>query len=187
MNFTFQQKVAIMFIDIRNFTCFASKKSPEEIALYINAFFRIVINTVSRYNGFVNQFLGDGCLVTFGTPLDPCNLSQNAVDASMMILRNLDKAVQNGEIEQTKIGIGIHIGEVVTGNLGTKERYQHSVTGSAVILASRIEQLNKQFGSQLLVSEDVMRSVGQLDADPVSFRNVPLKGWHQPVSIYKLA
>ncbi|MBS1597932.1 MAG: adenylate/guanylate cyclase domain-containing protein [Bacteroidetes bacterium] len=181
-----RMNVAIMFIDIRNFTNFAAGKNPEEIVDYQNAFFKIVLDTVTKHSGIVHQFLGDGCMVTFGAPIDLKNPSQNAVFASIMLLKSLQDAVKEGEIEETKIGIGIHTGEVVTGNIGSAERQQYSITGSVVILASRIEQLNKQFGSQLLVSEDVMQCIQDADLPVTSFGSVALKGWHKPISIYKL-
>lgn len=180
-----RMKVAIMFIDIRNFSRFAADKNPEEIVQYQNAFFRIVINTVMKYNGIVHQFLGDGCMITFGAPLELENPSRNAVLASVMLLKALESAAEKGELAETRIGIGIHTGEVVTGNIGTAERQQYSITGSVVILASRIEQLNKQFDSQLLVSEEVIREIDETEA--TSFGYVALKGWQNPISIYKLA
>jgi adenylate cyclase len=176
-----------MFIDIRNFSRFAASRKPEEIVQYQNAFFKIVINTVSKYNGIVHQFLGDGCMVSFGAPVDLENPSQNAVDAATNLLRSIDAAVQRGEIPATRIGLGIHTGEVVTGNIGTQERQQYSITGTAVIMASRIEQLNKQFDSQLLVSEDVIRSVAPGPVPVLCLDEVLLKGWQEPVPIYKLA
>lgn len=181
-----RMQVAVMFIDIRNFTQFAAGRNPEEIVQYQNAFFKIVIDAVSRYNGIINQFLGDGCMVTFGAPVELDNPSQHAVDAAMLLLQELNMAVENGKLPATKIGIGIHTGEVVTGNIGTAQRRQYSITGSVVILASRIEQLNKQFASQLLVSEEVIQAIDN-NASATCFGLVALKGWHKPVVVYKLA
>ncbi|HTI92320.1 MAG TPA: adenylate/guanylate cyclase domain-containing protein [Puia sp.] len=178
--------VAIMFIDIRGFTRFAVNRRPEEIAQYQNDFFRIVINSVMQYNGIVHQFLGDGCMVTFGATVELENPSRNAVLASERLLKALDEARDKGELRETRIGIGIHSGEVVTGNVGTAGYQQNSISGSVVILAARIEQMNKEFDSQLLVSEEVARSSGRL-ADATSLGAVSLKGWHKPVSIFKLA
>jgi adenylate cyclase len=182
-----RMEVAVMFIDIRNFTRFAAVRNPEEIVQYQNAFFRIVINTVTKYHGVVHQFLGDGCMITFGAPLYIDNPSQQAVSASLELLQVINTAAQNGELVQTKVGIGIHTGEVVTGNIGTAERQQYSVTGSVVILAARIEQLNKEFGSQILVSEEVISNAGHQAHSAVHYGLVPLKGWHKPVSVFKLA
>jgi adenylate cyclase len=182
-----KMEVAVMFIDIRNFARFAAVRNPEEIVQYQNAFFRIVINTVTKYHGVVHQFLGDGCMITFGAPLPLDNPSQQAVSASLELLQVINKAAENGELVQTKVGIGIHTGEAVTGNIGTAERQQYSVTGSVVILAARIEQLNKEFGSQILVSEDVISSVNQQADSAIHYGMVALKGWHKPVSVFRLA
>jgi adenylate cyclase len=178
--------VAVMFIDIRNFTRFAVGRRPEEIVHYQNAFFTIVIDTVSRYKGIVHQFLGDGCMVIFGAPLEMENPAGNAVLASISLLRELESARERGAIASTRIGIGIHTGDVVTGNIGTAERQQYSVTGSVVILAARIEQMNKEFDSQVLVSEAVARSADR-QQEATCLGPVSLKGWHEPISIFKLA
>ena len=182
-----RMQVAVMFIDIRNFTRYASGKSPEEIVQYQNDFFRIVIDTVTQHHGIINQFLGDGCMVTFGAPVKLDNPSKHAVAAAIMLLQELNRLVEHGGLPATRIGIGIHTGEAVTGNIGTAQRRQYSITGSVVILASRIEQLNKQFGSQLLVSEEVIGSIEAHAATATSFGYVALKGWHKPVGVYKLA
>jgi adenylate cyclase len=183
---TRQMNVAILFIDIRNFTRFAAGRRPEEIVKYQNDFLLIVLKTMGEYKGTVHQFLGDGCMVTFGASEDLENPADNAVLASMSLLRELEAAQDRGELIETRIGIGIHVGEVVTGNIGTAERQQYSVAGAAVILAARIEQMNKEFDSQLLVSEEVARLVGwRQEAIPLG--PVSLKGWHERVSIFKLA
>lgn len=179
--------VAVMFIDIRNFTHFASERSPEEIVQYQNAFLNIVIRNVTKHDGIVNQILGDGCMVTFGAPVPLDNPSQRAVNAAISILKELHIAVALEHISPTRIGIGIHTGEAVTGNIGTSSRQQYSITGSVVIMASRIEQLNKEFHSQLLISEDVFRSINNQTQLPEIYRDITLKGFDKPVSIYKVA
>lgn len=182
-----RMEVTVMFIDIRNFTHFAAGKSPEEIVHYQNAFFSIVINIVTKYDGIVNQILGDGCMITFGAPLPLHNHSQKAVNAALDILQQLESAETNGSIHPTKIGIGIHTGEAVTGNIGTDTRQQYSITGSVVIMASRIEQLNKEFQSQLLISEEVTLSIANFIPETNSYRNISVKGFEKPVTIYKVA
>jgi adenylate cyclase len=179
--------VAVMFIDIRNFTQFAAGRRPEEIVQYQNAFFGIVIRSVSKYNGIVHQFLGDGCMVTFGAPLAMQNPSEKAVYAAMELLEQLDRAVHDQELPATRIGVGIHTGEAITGNIGTANRYQYSVTGSVVILASRIEQLNKQLQSNVLVSKEVADNIDRSAIEVNSYGLVSVKGFDDPVSIYKLA
>lgn len=182
-----RMQVAVMFIDIRNFTLFASGKSPEEIVQYQNSFFKIVIESVTKYDGIVNQLLGDGCMITFGAPLVLENPSSNAVNAALEVLKRLETEIKKGSIVSTKVGIGIHTGEAVTGNIGTSTRQQYSITGHVVIIASRIEQLNKELQSQILVSEEVIRKVDNKKIKAEFFPEVSLKGFEKPVSIYKVA
>ncbi|HEX7902777.1 MAG TPA: adenylate/guanylate cyclase domain-containing protein [Chitinophagaceae bacterium] len=182
-----RMQVAVMFIDIRNFTHFATGKSPEEVVQYQNMFLSIVIDTVTKHDGIVNQILGDGCMVTFGAPIPLHNPSQKAVNAAIDVLAQLETAIQKGMIRPTRIGIGIHTGEAVTGNIGTATRQQYSITGSVVIMASRIEQLNKEFHSQILISEDVYDSIGSIDAPIELYKDIPLKGFEKNVSLYKVA
>jgi adenylate cyclase len=181
-------KVCVMFVDIRDFTRYVSDKTPVEIVGYQNAFFEIVIRSVTKHHGIINQFLGDGCMVTFGAPAALKNPANNAVQAAIEIHKELKERVQKGDLAPTNIGIGIHAGDAVTGNIGTIERQQYSITGSVVILAARIEQLNKQYDSQILVSEDVVHQINDsLPCDSKFLGKVDLKGWHQSLGIYKIA
>jgi adenylate cyclase len=182
-----RMKVAVLFLDIRNFTQFTVGKTPEEIVCYQNAFFDIVIETIGRHGGIVNQILGDGCMATFGAPVQHPNPSSPAVSAARELLENLARAVKTGSLPATRIGIGVHTGEAVTGNIGNSERQQYSITGEVVIVASRIEQLNKQFQSQLLVSGDVYRAIEYDRAVTEVYRDIPLKGFENPLTVYKLA
>ncbi|TAL42214.1 MAG: adenylate/guanylate cyclase domain-containing protein [Chitinophagaceae bacterium] len=181
-------QVCVMFIDIRNFTKYAAGKTPVEIVKYQNAFFSIIVNVVSKHHGIVNQFLGDGCMVTFGAPAALKNPSEHAVRAAMEIQHELNKEITRGNIPLTSIGIGIHTGDAVTGNIGNRERQQYSITGNVVILASRIEQLNKVYQSQILISEEVNESITGSEVTNAEFLGkVDLKGWSIPVGIYKVA
>lgn len=183
-----RMNVAIMFIDIRNFTNYASNKNPEEIVQFQNVFFTTVFNAVSAHHGVVHQFLGDGCMVTFGAPLELDNPSQHAIRASFTLFASIEKEIKQTSLPDIKIGIGIHSGEVVTGNIGTAQRQQYSITGTVVILASRIEQLNKRFETKLLVSQNVMDNIhDNLLNQPEFLGKIDLKGWSTPVGIYKVA
>lgn len=182
-----RMKVAVLFIDIRNFTPFTIGKSPEEIVRYQNSFFDVVIDTISRHGGIVNQILGDGCMATFGAPVQHDNPSQPALNAAKELLKNIDIAVIHGQLPPTRIGIGIHTGEAVTGNIGNEERQQYSITGNVVIMASRIEQLNKEMKSQILVSEEVIKEAGLEKSNAKLLGPVSLKGYEEDVVIFKVA
>ena len=178
--------VCIMFLDIRDFTPFAEQKEPEEIIDYQNAVFGFMVEIINKHHGIVNQFVGDGFMATFGAPLSYENDSQNAVNASLEIIQKLDHLNENGVIAHTRIGIGMHTGNVVAGNVGTAQRKQYSITGNTVILASRIEQLNKKFNSQILISEEVLQHVDRGRIDHISLGEVQVKGRAKPIHIIKL-
>lgn len=181
-----RQYVCVMFLDIRDFTPFAEKHTPEEIVAYLNTLFSSMIESITRHNGIINQFVGDGFMATFGAPVSAGNDCTNAVNAAKEILTSLGQLNREGSIPHTGIGIGIHAGIAVTGNVGSSLRQQYSITGDVVILASRIEQLNKQFQSQLLVSHEVWSAIGEVD-DAFSIGSVQVKGHEEPIYVYKLA
>lgn len=181
-----RMRVAVLFLDIRDFTRYADKHTAEDIVAYQNAFFGLIVEEVNRCQGIVNQFLGDGCMVTFGAPVPLDNPAENAVEAAMNILKRVPEKTAAGLLPPTLVGIGVHVGEAVTGNIGTEARRQYNITGSVVIQASRIEQLNKDYNSQLLISEDVYESLpDKPEAQPVGA--VHLKGMEQEVFVWKLA
>lgn len=181
------QKVSIMFLDIRNFTVYADKHTADEVMNYQNVFFEVVANTVNEYNGIVNQFLGDGCMVTFGAPIPLENPSENAVKAGLSIIEKISKMNEMGTIPNTGVGIGIHTGDAVVGNIGTDTRQQYNITGNVVIQASRIEQLNKKYQSQLLISQEVMDEISAIPIDTVQVGSVKLKGMENEMFLWKLA
>jgi adenylate cyclase len=185
---TEKKDVCVMFLDIRNFTSFAEKRSPEDVVSYLGQLFEFMIEIVNRNNGIINKFLGDGFMAVFGAPLSGDHDCLNAVTASREILTRLKEDVADGLLPETKIGIGLHAGEAVTGNIGSSLRKEYTVIGDVVNLASRIEKLNKRFDSELLVSEQVWEEAFSKrldDATPRGF--VQVRGRETPIKIYQLA
>jgi adenylate cyclase len=180
-----RKKVCVMFLDIRNFTLFVESHSPEEVVAYLNSLFNFMIDSIQRYNGVINQFLGDGFMATFGAPVSEENVTQKAVLASIDIIQKVKIENQAGSIPETKIGIGLHYGEAVIGNIGSSVRKQYSITGNVVIMASRIEQLNKRWFSQLIISEEVFRELDvEVKAAFVTQKTANVKGINEPVLLY---
>lgn len=176
---------AVMFLDIRGFTPLVSKLKPEEIIKYQNQIFGFMIEHISKHNGLINQFLGDGYMATFGAPISRGNVCQNAVNAAIGILKELEEINNTGEIPFTRVGIGIHAGDIVAGNVGTDIRKQYSVSGNTVILASRIEQLTKTFDSQLLISKEVFENLDDKQELFISLGEICVKGKTEPIEILK--
>ncbi|MGH9576805.1 MAG: adenylate/guanylate cyclase domain-containing protein, partial [Terriglobales bacterium] len=148
--------VCVLFMDIRNFTPLVERKSPEEIVAFQNAVFAEAVEVVNRNQGIINQFLGDGFMASFGAPITTGRDCANALAAAGELVAGMRALASAGRIPPISIGVGIHAGEAVSGNVGSESRRQYSITGNVVILASRIEQLNKEYGSQILASREVL-------------------------------
>jgi len=179
--------VCVLFMDIRDFTRLVEKKTPEEFVAYQNAVFAAAIEIVDRNHGVINQFLGDGFMATFGASVATGRDCRNALSTARELLAAVKALSDSGRIPATSIGIGLHAGEAVSGNIGSPARQQYSISGNVVILASRIEQLNKDYGSQLLVSAEVLREAGEGDHGAKSLGVVQVKGRDEPIEIYRLA
>lgn len=177
--------VCVMFLDIRDFTPFAESRKPEEIIKYQNDLFEFMIEIIHKNHGIINQFLGDGFMATFGVPTSAGNDCDNAYNSARQILDTLNSKNQSGKIPFTKVGIGLHAGPVVTGNVGTDDRKQYSITGNTVILASRIEQLNKKYNTQLLLSEEVLKELSPDEIFVDEGEEQLVKGRTSPIRIYK--
>ena len=179
--------VCIMFLDIRGFTTFSESKRPEEIVAYLNTLWGLMIEIVNDHGGIINKFLGDGFMAMFGAPVSDGQDCKNAVRAAKAILLRVAEAVESGVVPATRVGIGLHSGVAVAGNIGGAERKEYSVIGDVVNLASRIEGLNKTYESQLLLSEEVFSAAGPEAAAATKLGTVPVKGRAEPVNVYKLA
>ena len=129
-------------------------RTPAEVVERLDAVFEILVDIVDRHNGIVNKFLGDGLLAIFGAPIDDPLEAANAVAAAREMLRAIE-ASNVGHSWPIRLGIGIHIGQAVAGTVGSQRRKEYTVIGDTVNLASRLESLNKEVGSQLIVSDAV--------------------------------
>ena len=179
------RQVAVMFVDIRGFTAAARNRTPQEVVDRLDAAFAVLVEIVDRNGGIVNKFLGDGFLALFGAPLDDPDAARRAVTAA----REMLAAIEQHNVRSDwplRIGIGLHFGQVVAGNVGSPRRKEYTVIGDTVNLASRIEGLNKQFGSQLLISDTVRQAIGE-DVDAIPLGDVPIRGYEQPVRVWRLA
>jgi adenylate cyclase len=179
------RRVAVMFVDIRGFTAAASVRSPQEVVERLDTAFAVLVDIVDRNSGIVNKFLGDGFLALFGAPFDDPHAARSAVTAAREMLVAIEQ--QNAESDwPLRIGIGLHLGNVVAGSVGSPRRKEYTVIGDTVNLASRIEGLNKEFGSQLLISDAIHQEIGDV-ADVMSLGDVPIRGYEQPVRVWRLA
>jgi adenylate cyclase len=179
------RRVAVMFVDFRSFTAGASTRSPREVVDRLDGAFAVLVDILDRHGGIVNKFLGDGFLALFGAPLEAHYAAQRAVAAAREML-DANERVNKETSWPLRIGIGIHVGEVVAGNIGSPRRKEYTVIGDTVNFAARLEALNKEFHSQFLISDAVHDALGEACSDAVSLGEVQIRGYERPVTVWKL-
>jgi adenylate cyclase len=176
--------VCVMVLDIRNFTTYSEDRAADEVVRYLNTLWSFMVRTVNEHHGFVNKFLGDGFLAVFGAPLASDNPCVDALGAAQRIMQELEARAEDGSLPPTQIGIALHAGQVIVGNIGSAERKEYTVIGDVVNVAFRIEALNKEFGSQLLISEPVRRLTG-VEAERIA--PIAIRGRHDAVELFRVA
>ncbi len=182
-----QREVCVMFLDIRGFTAFAEKRSAEEVVAYLNTIFDETVDAVAMHKGIVNKFLGDGFMAVFGVGDESAGACENAIAAGLEALARVQELVASGRIPPTRIGLGLHAGPAVLGNIGSAQRKEYTVIGDVVNVASRVETLNKDLGSQMLVTEEVWRGARRKDEPPMPREPLRVRGRENPVRIFQLA
>ena len=179
------RRVAVMFVDFRGFTAGARSRSPQDVVDRLDGAFAVLVEILDRHGGIVSKFLGDGFLALFGAPLAASDAAHRAVAAGREMLAAMDRI--NAETSwPLRIGIGIHFGEVVAGNIGSPRRKEYTVIGDTVNFASRLEALNKEFGSQLLISSVVREALGDDGGDAIALGEVEVRGYERPVAVFQL-
>jgi class 3 adenylate cyclase len=184
-----QCEVSILFADLRDFSTWVESSPPEEVVTGLNAYFTEMDAAIRAHGGLVLQFIGDEIEAVFGAPQSDPLHADHAVAAALEMQTRLEawNAGRRQRGERTlRHGIGIHSGTVVAGNIGSSERMAYALVGDAVNVASRIEALNKHFGTEVLVSgttRSLLQHPQQLTAMPA----VRVKGRAAEVDVFSLA
>jgi class 3 adenylate cyclase len=183
-----QLEVTALFVDIRRFTEISSRLSPPEVVQLLNLFYGYLSKSISKYSGFVNQYVGDEIFAVFGALAPNPDHVHCAVFCAIDMLQQLDQL--NREVstwlqDEIKVGIGINTGVVITGNLGTKEKMAFSITGDTVNMAKRIEQLTKDHPNAILISDSTYRQVPGL-FDVKSWEPVQVRGKAEKLFVHQV-
>ena len=179
------RRVCVLFLDIRGFTAQTRLRAAPETVALLNDFFAEMVGIVDQHNGIVNKFLGDGFLALFGAPFDDPSAAEDAVVSGLAMLAAIDRWNAARPTQVLRVGIGIHIGDTVTGTVGSPQRKEYTVIGDTVNLAARLEQLTKELDARLLVSDalgDIARAKGAKDLGRVAIR-----GYDEKVQVWQLA
>jgi adenylate cyclase len=182
-------ELSILFSDIRGFTTISEKLEPHEVIEFLNEYLSLMAAIVKHSGGTLDKFIGDAVMAFWGEPVRHPDHADRAADCALEMrdttARLAERWVKEGK-PNLRIGIGINTAEVVVGNIGSLEhKLDYTVIGDGVNLASRLEGLNKDFGTTIIISEFARERLGdRFDTRPLG--DVKVKGKEQPLPIYEL-
>ena len=184
-----KRNVVILMSDIRNFTTISEVNKPETVVNFLNTYFTNRVDIVKKYGGTVDKFIGDAIMVLFGAPISYNDNAKRAVQAALEMYEQLEKI----PCEQLKlpdgikldIGIGIHYGDVIVGQIGSADKTNYTVIGDTVNLASRLEGLTKLYGAKVIISQAVRDELDD-SMNVLLLDSVKVKGKKESVLIYRV-
>ena len=184
-----RREMSVLFSDIRGFTTFSEAGAPEQIVQQLNEYFSRMVSVVFAHRGTLDKFVGDAVMALFGAPLDDPDHAEHAVQAARAMLRELEDLNRGWAAEgrpTLAIGVGVNTGEMVAGNIGSETIMSYTVIGDAVNLAARLESLNKQYGTSIIVSE-ATRARLKGDYHVRALGDVVVKGKTRAVPIFEIS
>ncbi|MBI4824421.1 MAG: adenylate/guanylate cyclase domain-containing protein [Nitrospirae bacterium] len=195
-----KRKITVLFSDIRGFTTISEKLSPENLVLLLNHYLGPMTQLVLKHKGMLDKYIGDAIMAVYNAPLDIAEHSVVACKTGIEMIEKLkevnDEFRQKGFME-IDIGIGINTGDAIVGNMGTDVRFDYTAIGDTVNLSSRLEGLNKMYGTHILVTEFTVEHMNTLDESKITGLSelkaglreldlIKVKGKDKPVTIYEL-
>jgi adenylate cyclase len=180
-----EKPLAVLFLDMRDFTSLAQGRLPYDMVFILNEFFAAAGQAIDANGGWIDKFLGDGLLAIFGQfngVEAGCKQALRAARAIDLALDHLNAKLEAELRRPLRVGIGIHAGRILVGRIGHGDHTQMTVIGDAVNVASRLEALSKELGCQLVVSRDVAKSAGWFDVEHKT-AEVTVRGMKGPLEV----
>jgi adenylate cyclase len=183
-----RREMSVLFSDIRGFTTMTEKGDAEALVAQLNEYFSRMVDIVFRNKGTVDKFVGDMVMALYGAPVDDPHHAEHAVATAIEMVRDLAELNRSWGargLPQLDIGIGINSGDMIAGNIGSSSIMSYTVIGDNVNLGSRLESLNKDFRSRIIISDaSRTRLTGNYDLRPLG--DVVVKGKTRPVAIFEV-
>ena len=182
------RELTVYFADIVGFTSIAETVAPDQLVQHLSRYFDEMTRVIVAAGGTIDKFIGDAIMAFWGAPEPRADHAARACEAAVRCQRALDELRTSGEtpwLAKVHACIGVASGEVLVGNVGTPERFNYTVMGDTVNLASRLESLNRQYGTSILISESTyLAATTRIVARPVDV--VQVKGKHIGVRVYEI-
>jgi adenylate cyclase len=189
-----QREITVLFCDVRDFTPFSERHSPHEVVRLLNAFFAAAVPAIEAEGGAVNLYIGDAVMVLFGAPQSQPDHALRAVRAGVEVVRRVHALADRWKelgAEDFRIGIGIHTGKAVVGTVGSPRRLDYTAIGDTVNTAARIESANKEFKSEILISQATFSALPETEQQRISAqgqsRSLSVKGKRDALQVYSVA
>ncbi len=182
-------EVTILFVDVRGFTAMSELLEPSEVVAFLNELHTRLVGKVFEYGGTLDKFMGDGALIYFGAPVAQADHATRGVRCALAMfdeVRQLNQERQTQGHPAIGLGIGVHTGEVLVGNIGPEQRREFTIIGDAVNVASRIEGLTKPLGTPVLVTEATRRKASS-DLVWEAMPEMEIRGRSEPVRLWRPA
>jgi adenylate cyclase len=183
-----RRTVSVMFTDLRDFTTLSEGMAAEQVAQHLNEYFPMMVEAVQQHRGIINDFIGDAVMAVYGAPLDNSEHALDAIRTGLRMQASLDAlnaGWQARGLPTLKMGIGIHTGTVFAGNVGSAKRMKYTVVGDAVNVAARVEGLNKELHTTLLITGETY-AVVQDHVEVKDCGELKVKGRQQAVKVYEV-
>jgi adenylate cyclase len=183
-----RRDMTVLFSDIRGFTSVTERGNPEEIVAQLNEYFSKMVEIVFRHKGTVDKFVGDMVMALFGAPLDDPDHAEHAVRAAIDMVEELGRLNKDWKargMAQLDIGVGINSGEMIAGNIGSSSIMSYTVIGDNVNLGSRLESLNKDYKTRIIMSDATRTRLTQ-PYETRALGDVVVKGKSTPVAIFEI-
>ena len=182
-----RKRCTILFSDLRSFTSIAESMEPEQVVEFLNEYFEGMLNCLAATQGVVDKFVGDAIMAYWGALHSDENHTHNAVEATLMMRKSLEEFNfrNQGKWPHVRFGIGINTGEVIAGQIGSKQRMQYTLIGDPVNLASRVEGVNKRLGTDILLTEDSYKLVKD-EYSAHEFEPMQIRGKKEEIKLFAL-
>lgn len=189
-----EREVTILFSDVRGFTTFSEAMTPTELTTFLNRYLTKMTDIILENKGVVDKYIGDAIMAFWGAPVNNVRHALDALRSAVIMseaLNEFNHKSENMGARKIDIGIGLNSGNVVAGNMGSNLRFDYTLMGDAVNLASRLESLTRQYGVRILVSGDVIKRVDlqSLEKEKISVREIDkakVKGKTESVIFYEI-